>query len=366
MWRGIDSTRISPDDHHGLSVHYGVRCGRSLVNRRNKTIHLSLRHTTSTTPRRRHTNARLTESHYIPSRARTPRPQPVSGPRTHCKYSTSPFEPLLACGDLHVGCDVNQVSQQNVFYTDLHARANEEGDAMSKSFKENYQVHPRGDGALTKELSNKGMAHKAEMEKLHRKASEWIFTRESFCSRASWLYALMHYFGFGTENNIVRSGNVPCRFIGSDVLNTATRAGEQPSGSRLAWSLCERSHIFHGTIHPRGPKARTHRTPSYSRYVCQGQISVLLFDPQITHLYACSITPEFLGEGLHLRNGATKIKFVTIEELMSKYVICPFIQFPSFSLNINAFLTRLGTVSSRNWTRRMPGYYCEPGWQRQE
>ncbi|PSR74022.1 hypothetical protein PHLCEN_2v10206 [Hermanssonia centrifuga] len=167
------------------------------------------------------------------------------------------------------------MSQQNVFYTDLHARANEEGDAMSKSFKENYQVHPRGDGALTKELSNKGMAHKAEMEKLHRKASEWIFT----------------------QNNIVRSGNVPCRFIGSDVLNTATRAGEQPRGSRLAWSLCERSHIFHGTIHPRGPKARTHRTPSYSR-----------------------ITPEFLGEGLHLRNGATKIKFVTIEELMSNLI----------------------------------------------
>ncbi len=95
------------------------------------------------------------------------------------------------------------MNQQNAFYTDLRTRANEEGDAMSKSFEESHQAYARGDGALAKELSNKGKAHKAEMEKLHREASEWIFTRESFRSRASWLYALNHGF-LGLGQRITR------------------------------------------------------------------------------------------------------------------------------------------------------------------
>lgn len=71
--------------------------------------------------------------------------------------------------------DQNQVNQSNEHYTSLRARANEEGDAMAKSFAESHEAYARGDGALAKELSNKGKQHQAEMERLNREASEWIF-----------------------------------------------------------------------------------------------------------------------------------------------------------------------------------------------
>ncbi|THH00153.1 hypothetical protein EW026_g2341 [Hermanssonia centrifuga] len=111
-------------------------------------------------------HARPAESHASP---------PISHPLpVHHDHSPSPPRERI---------DANQVNQQNAFYTDLRTRANEEGDAMSKSFEESHQAYARGDGALAKELSNKGKAHKAEMEKLHREASEWIFTQNNTDSK---------------------------------------------------------------------------------------------------------------------------------------------------------------------------------------
>lgn len=67
------------------------------------------------------------------------------------------------------------MNQSNPHYTALRARANEEGDQMAKAFEESHQAYANGDGARAKELSNKGKQHKAEMEKINREASEWIF-----------------------------------------------------------------------------------------------------------------------------------------------------------------------------------------------
>jgi len=46
---------------------------------------------------------------------------------------------------------------------------------MARFFDESHQAYARGDGAAAKDLSNKGKAHKAEMEKLNGQASDWIF-----------------------------------------------------------------------------------------------------------------------------------------------------------------------------------------------
>ncbi|GJE95850.1 DUF1771 and SMR domain-containing protein [Phanerochaete sordida] len=75
--------------------------------------------------------------------------------------------------------DLNQVNQANTHYTELRARANEEGDAMAKAFQESHEAYQGGDGALAKELSNKGKRHQAEMERLNREAAEWIFIKNN-------------------------------------------------------------------------------------------------------------------------------------------------------------------------------------------
>lgn len=75
--------------------------------------------------------------------------------------------------------DANRVNQSDSHYTALRARANEEGDAMAKAFEESHQAYARGDGALAKELSNKGKRHQAEMERLNREAAEWIFIKNN-------------------------------------------------------------------------------------------------------------------------------------------------------------------------------------------
>lgn len=46
---------------------------------------------------------------------------------------------------------------------------------MAKAFEESHQTYEAGDRARAKELSNKGKKHQAEMEKLNKEASEWIF-----------------------------------------------------------------------------------------------------------------------------------------------------------------------------------------------
>ena len=67
------------------------------------------------------------------------------------------------------------MNQANPQYTALRARANEEGDAMARAFEASHQAYAGGDGAGAKELSNAGKRHQAEMERLNREASEWIF-----------------------------------------------------------------------------------------------------------------------------------------------------------------------------------------------
>lgn len=60
----------------------------------------------------------------------------------------------------------------------LRARANEEGDAMARSFEQSHAAYARNDKAAAKELSNEGKTHQKEMERLNAEASGWIFNGE--------------------------------------------------------------------------------------------------------------------------------------------------------------------------------------------
>lgn len=46
---------------------------------------------------------------------------------------------------------------------------------MARAFEASHAAYAGGDGARAKALSNEGKAHQAEMERLNRAASEWIF-----------------------------------------------------------------------------------------------------------------------------------------------------------------------------------------------
>ncbi|CCO29440.1 Smr domain-containing protein C11H11,03c [Rhizoctonia solani AG-1 IB] len=46
---------------------------------------------------------------------------------------------------------------------------------MSRAFDASQDAYQSGDGAKAKELSNEGKRHKAEMERLNKEASDWIF-----------------------------------------------------------------------------------------------------------------------------------------------------------------------------------------------
>jgi hypothetical protein len=65
---------------------------------------------------------------------------------------------------------------------DLRKRANEEGDAMAKCFQESHEAYENHDGAKAKELSNRGKEHQANMERLNKEASDWIFIGASILS----------------------------------------------------------------------------------------------------------------------------------------------------------------------------------------
>ncbi|KAG6820975.1 hypothetical protein H0H93_008604 [Arthromyces matolae] len=71
--------------------------------------------------------------------------------------------------------DLNQINQNNQFYVDLRARANEEGDAMAKCFEQSHEAYNRGDGAEAKALSNRGKEHQRQMESLNVQAANWIY-----------------------------------------------------------------------------------------------------------------------------------------------------------------------------------------------
>ncbi|PVF94052.1 DUF1771-domain-containing protein [Serendipita vermifera] len=76
---------------------------------------------------------------------------------------------------LHQRVDENQVNQHNEHYLDLRKQANQAGDAMGRAFEESKRAYEGGDGARAKQLSEEGKRHKAEMEKLNRQASDWIY-----------------------------------------------------------------------------------------------------------------------------------------------------------------------------------------------
>jgi len=97
------------------------------------------------------------------------------------KQSCSPTLPLdmlgllkalyrLLCGNKP---PVEQPAPVN--YADLRSQANEEGNAMARCFEGSHMAYSRGDGALAKELSNKGKQHQSRMHELNKQASECIF-----------------------------------------------------------------------------------------------------------------------------------------------------------------------------------------------
>ncbi|KAG2368409.1 hypothetical protein BDR07DRAFT_1270090, partial [Suillus spraguei] len=71
--------------------------------------------------------------------------------------------------------DQTQANQQNEHYTSLRAKANQEGDAMAECFRQSHEAYSRHEGALAKELSERGKKHERAMEALNAEASAWIF-----------------------------------------------------------------------------------------------------------------------------------------------------------------------------------------------
>ena len=55
---------------------------------------------------------------------------------------------------------------------------------MARAFQTSREAYDSGERGWAKELSNEGKRHQAEMERLNREASEWIFTGEChMCER---------------------------------------------------------------------------------------------------------------------------------------------------------------------------------------
>lgn len=46
---------------------------------------------------------------------------------------------------------------------------------MGRCFEESKRAYEGGDGARAKQLSEEGKKHKAQMEALHKQASDWIY-----------------------------------------------------------------------------------------------------------------------------------------------------------------------------------------------
>ncbi|ELU39307.1 mannosyltransferase [Rhizoctonia solani AG-1 IA] len=83
----------------------------------------------------------------------------------------------------HARIDDNAQAQANPHYQELRSRAREEGNAMARAFDASQEAYQSGDGAKAKELSNEGKRHKAEMERLNKEASDWIFESKP---RSTW------------------------------------------------------------------------------------------------------------------------------------------------------------------------------------
>ncbi|KAI6121756.1 hypothetical protein F5141DRAFT_1023190 [Pisolithus sp. B1] len=69
----------------------------------------------------------------------------------------------------------NQINQNNEHYVALRADATREGDLMAQCYRQSHEAYQQGQGALAKELSEKGGEHKRRMERLNAEAGAWIF-----------------------------------------------------------------------------------------------------------------------------------------------------------------------------------------------
>lgn len=49
---------------------------------------------------------------------------------------------------------------------------------MARCFRESQEAYRSGDGGRAKDLSNEGKRHQADMDRLNKEASDWIFERE--------------------------------------------------------------------------------------------------------------------------------------------------------------------------------------------
>ncbi|KAG9008267.1 hypothetical protein FRB94_013627 [Tulasnella sp. JGI-2019a] len=63
----------------------------------------------------------------------------------------------------------------NSRHKSLRAKANIEGDAMSRCFQESKAAHSSGNRARAKDLSKQGKIHKVEMKRLHKEACDLVF-----------------------------------------------------------------------------------------------------------------------------------------------------------------------------------------------
>jgi len=66
-------------------------------------------------------------------------------------------------------------AQNNEYYESLRAKAIKEGGEMAKCFQQSHEAYARREGALAKELSEKGKQHERTMASLNAEASAWIF-----------------------------------------------------------------------------------------------------------------------------------------------------------------------------------------------
>lgn len=112
--------------------------------------------------------------HQYPPTQQHPSPPTQQHPSPPQHHPTSPAQ-HKPNKPYHARIDDNAQAQANPHYQQLRARAREEGDAMARAFDASQDAYQSGDGARAKELSNEGKRHKAEMERLNKEASDWIF-----------------------------------------------------------------------------------------------------------------------------------------------------------------------------------------------
>lgn len=84
-------------------------------------------------------------------------------------------------GDRHL--EQNQINQNNEHYVALRAEATREGDLMAQCYRQSHEAYQQGQGALAKELSEKGGEHKRRMERLNAEAGAWIFRENNLDSK---------------------------------------------------------------------------------------------------------------------------------------------------------------------------------------